>query len=130
MFLRNFIDGTYQLNDQKEPSDFHSCPPPKVRDLELVLAKIIKRIIKHLEKAKIIAKDEHSHFQYQMPDQEYFSILQASSITYRFATGPSKCKKALVLKSLPDGDHNSTSGLVAKNSGFSLHAGVATKAQE
>ncbi|MBK7963276.1 MAG: transposase [Bdellovibrionales bacterium] len=39
-------------------------------------------------------------------------------------------KKALVLKALPDGDHNSTSGLVAKNSGFSLHAGVATKAQE
>ncbi|MBL7669836.1 MAG: transposase [Bdellovibrionaceae bacterium] len=35
-----------------------------------------------------------------------------------------------MLKALPDGDHNSTSGLVAKNSGFSLHAGVATKAQE
>ncbi len=125
-----FIDGTYELNDQKEPSDFHSCPTPKVRDLEPVLAKIIKRIIKHLQKAKIIVKDENSHFQYQMPDQESFSILQASSITYRFATGPSKGKKALVLKALPDGDHNSTSGLVAKNSGFSLHAGVATKAQE
>jgi hypothetical protein len=65
-----------------------------------------------------------------MPDQESFSILQASSITYRFATGPSKGKKALVLKSLPDRDHNSTSGLVANNSGFSLHAGVASKAQE
>jgi hypothetical protein len=65
-----------------------------------------------------------------MPDQESFSILQASSITYRFATGPSKGKKALVLKSLPYGDHNSASGLVAKNSGFSLHAGVATKAQK
>ena len=36
----------------------------------------------------------------------------------------------MVLKALPDGDHNSKTGLVAKNSGFSLHAGVATKAHE
>jgi hypothetical protein len=28
------------------------------------------------------------------------------------------------------GDHSATKGLVAKNSGFSLHAGVATKAHE
>jgi hypothetical protein len=31
---------------------------------------------------------------------------------------------------MPDTDHNSSSGLVTKNSGFSLHAGVATKAHE
>jgi hypothetical protein len=36
----------------------------------------------------------------------------------------------MVLKSVPDGDHNAKSGLVVKNSGFSLHAGVATKADE
>ena len=29
-----------------------------------------------------------------------------------------------------DSDHTATKGLVAKNSGFSLHAGVATKAHE
>ena len=36
----------------------------------------------------------------------------------------------MVIKTLPDGDHNAKSGLVVKNSGFSLHAGVATKADE
>ncbi len=36
----------------------------------------------------------------------------------------------MVLRSVPDGDHNAKSGLVVKNSGFSLHAGVATKAHE
>ena len=51
-------------------------------------------------------------------------------MTYRFATGPSKGKKAFALKSVTDGDHNSRLGLVAKNSGFSLHAGVSTKAHE
>jgi hypothetical protein len=52
------------------------------------------------------------------------------SVTYRFATGASKGKKALVLKTMPETDHNSNSGLVAKSSGFSIHAGVATKAHE
>jgi hypothetical protein len=37
-----------------------------------------------------------------------------------------------VLKSVPDtdADHNASSGLVVKNSGFSLHAGVTTNATE
>lgn len=37
---------------------------------------------------------------------------------------------AIVLKSVTDNDHTVTKRLVAKNSGFSLHAGVATKAHE
>ena len=36
----------------------------------------------------------------------------------------------MVLESITDNDHNATKGLVSKNSGFSLHAGVATKAHE
>ncbi len=35
-----------------------------------------------------------------------------------------------MLKAVDDGDHNSPSGLVAEHSGYSLHAGVATKALE
>jgi hypothetical protein len=63
-------------------------------------------------------------------EEDTFSKLQASSVTYRFATGISKGKKALVLKSLTDGDHNSKAGLVVASSGFSLHAGVACLADE
>jgi hypothetical protein len=68
-----FIDGTYELNEQKEPADFHSAPTPNVQNLELVLTKIITRIIKFLEKENIIVKDENSHLQYQMPEQDSFS---------------------------------------------------------
>jgi hypothetical protein len=57
-------------------------------------------------------------------------LFRTGSVTYRFTTGNSKGKKALVLKSITDTDHTTTLGLVAKNSGFSLHAGVATKANE
>lgn len=41
--------------------------------------------------------------------------------------GPNKGKKALTLKTLQESDLKKNLGLVAKNSGFSLHAGVAMK---
>jgi len=57
--------------------------------------------------------------------EDTFSQIQASSVIYLFATGPNKGKKALVLKTMPNTDLTSGSGLVASQSGFSLHAGVA-----
>ena len=36
----------------------------------------------------------------------------------------------MALMTVPETDHNAKSGLVVKNSGFSLHAGVAVKAHE
>jgi hypothetical protein len=87
---------------------------------------IIHKLIRYLDKQGIISKDQtkdqEQEFQLPISDEDVFSKLQASSITYRFATGKSKGKKAIVLKALDDGDHNSPSGLVAEHSGFSLHA--------
>jgi len=51
-------------------------------------------------------------------------------VTYRFATGPSKGKKDVVLKSLPERDNTAKFGLVAEACGFSMHVGVATQALE
>jgi len=130
-FHQLFIDGSYELGDQGEPTSFIGTPPPTVMEIDQVLAQIITRLTRYLERLKIIVKDDEGGFQLEIPDEDTFSKLQASSITYRFATGPSKGKKALVLKTVPpDGDHNSSGGLVAKNSGFSLHAGVATHAND
>ena len=129
-FHQLFIDGCYELGPAGEPIDFFVANTPTLSELDKVLNQIIKRFTKYLETQKIIVKDSEESFQLEIPEEDTFSKLQASSITYRFTTGPSKGKKAMVLKTLPDGDHNSKSGLVAKNSGFSLHAGVATKANE
>ena len=105
-FHQLFIDGTYELSDQGEPVDFYATDPPTPKELDQVLATIIKRLTRYLEKQKIIVKDEDD-FQLSIPEEDAFSRLQASSVTYRFATGTSKGKKALVLKSMPDTDHNS-----------------------
>lgn len=129
-FHQLFVDGCYELNNQKEPSDFYAAGIPTIAELQEVLLQIIKKITRYLERQKIIIKEENQDFQLAIDDEDTLSKLQASSVTYRFATGKSKGKKALVLSSVPDQDHNTKKGLVANNSGFSLHAGVAVKANE
>jgi hypothetical protein len=130
-FHQLFVDGCYELSDKNEPIDFWVASPPTVKEIEEVLTKIIQKITKYLERQKLIIKDDNDGgFQIPTPDEDTLSKLQATSVTYRFATGKSKGKKAIVLKSVTDTDHSATKGLVAKNSGFSLHAGVATKAHE
>ena len=111
------------------PTGFVECREPTVDELEEVIAKIINRFTRYLKRQNIIVEDE-PELTLPIDDDDTFSKLQKSSITYRFATGPSRGKKALVLKTVVDGDHNSSSGLVAKNSGFSLHAGVNTDSHE
>lgn len=129
-FHHLFVDGLYDVDEQGAPTVFRATEPPAMAELEQVLTKIIKRLVRYLEKINVIAKDEEDGLQLEIPDEDVLSRLQATSVTYRFATGPSKGKKAIVIKTLPDEDHNAKGGLVSKQSGFSLHAGVATKAHE
>ena len=129
-FHQLFIDGSYELGEQKEPNGFTPVAEPRKKELDEVLSRIIQRLIRYMEKKKILIKDESDHLQISLPEGDGFTMIQSSSVTYRFATGPSKGKKAVVLKSLPERDHTSKSGLVAEAFGFSLHAGVATLAHE
>lgn len=130
-FHQLFVDGCFELGDNGEPVDFWVATPPTIKEIEEVLTKIIQKITKYLERQKIIIKDDNDGgFQIPIPAEDTLSKLQATSVTYSFATGKSKGKKAIVLKSVTDTDHTATRGLIAKNSGFSLHAGVATKAHE
>jgi hypothetical protein len=53
------------------------------------------------------------------------------SITYRIAVGPQQGRKVFTLQTLPDCESdNSSPAIVGKTVGFSLHAGVATQANE
>jgi hypothetical protein len=129
-FHQLYIDGCYELGENNEPVNFIETNTPTLPELDHVLSQIIKRVAGYLERKQIIVKDNDSEFQLEIPAEDTFSRLQASSVTYRFATGPSKGKKALTLKTVPDSDHTARFGLVTKNSGFSLHAGVATAAAD
>lgn len=134
-FHQLFIDGVYELGDNEEPVGFHATGEPKKTEISKILEKIILRVTRLLERKGIITKDTsqddpNASLQIDLSDDNSFAKLQAGAISYRFAFGPNKGKKALTLKTVPENDHNSDHGLVAKNSGFSLHAGVAMAGTE
>jgi Putative transposase/Transposase zinc-binding domain len=123
-FHQMVIDGVYEIDEAGAPKAFHCVDAPSKKELERVLKTIIARVITLLEKRGLITKDEDHPVQLDIPAEDPFSRLQAQSVSYRFAFGPNKGRKAFTLKSAPDPDHNSVKGLVANHSGFSLHAGV------
>ena len=120
-----YIDGVYELDDGGKPSEFHLTKAPTLTELADVLNKIIRRTVKLLEKRGLIVKDEEDHLQLDLSEDDALARLQAGAATYRFTIGPNKGKKALTLKTAAESDHKAKNGLVANNSGFSLHAGVA-----
>jgi hypothetical protein len=56
--------------------------------------------------------------------------LLGSSVTYRIAVGPQQGRKVMTLQSLGDCGDDPFTTRVGNVAGFSLHAGVATKAHE
>jgi hypothetical protein len=129
-FHQLFIDGVYELDANKEPTTFHAAPEPTRAELAKILEQIIARVTRLLERRGIIIRDPEQGLQIDLSDDDSFTQLQAGAISYRFAFGPNKGKKALTLKTVPEQDPNSEGGLVAKNSGFSLHAGVTVPGTE
>ena len=63
-------------------------------------------------------------------DEDPSSHLLGSPITYRIAVGPQQGRKLMTLQSLPDCGDDTFTTRVANVAGFSLHAGVATSANE
>jgi rRNA maturation protein Nop10 len=63
-------------------------------------------------------------------DEDPSSHLLGSSITYRIAVGPQQGRKVMTLQTIPDCGDDTFTIRVANVAGFSLHAGVATNANE
>jgi hypothetical protein len=56
-------------SDTGEPVDFYPATAPSVKEIEVVLSKIITKVTKYLEKQKIIIRDEDG-FQLPMPSRQ------------------------------------------------------------
>jgi hypothetical protein len=63
-------------------------------------------------------------------DEDPSNHLLGSSITYRIAVGPQQGRKVLTLQTLDDYGDDQFTTRVGDVAGFSLHAGVATKAND
>jgi len=111
---------------------FWPVKPPTPGDLDEITHKIAKRVSRYLGRAGHLYRDAESEYLDLMSDEEdaMHGIIGAS-ITYRLAFGLNAGRKALTLQAVPTSDNSAKSSeLVSKQSGFSLHAGVACKSNQ
>ena len=91
---------------------------------------IARRLARYLERQGLLERDaEHNTLSLDHSDEDPMNQLRGHSITYRIAVGPQQRRKVFTLQTLP-GIEEPFSGSAGQAAGFSLHAGVAAKAQQ
>jgi hypothetical protein len=130
-----FLDGVYTRVTKRCPIRFLKVKSPTKAELTRLTHKIARRVGRYLERQGLIERDNGSIFlspeavdaSYEDPTNQ----LLGSSVSYRIAVGPQQGRKVFTLQTLPDLETDSSFSCSAGEvAGFSLHAGVATKANE
>ena len=96
---------------------------------------IAHRVARYLERQGLLERDTGNIYltpeAVDASDEDPSNQLLGSSITYRIAVGPQQGRKVFTLQTLPDcGSENPFVSTVGEVAGFSLHAGVAVRANE
>jgi len=126
-----FLDGVYTGGSNW----FRQVKAPNKSELTRLTHTIARRVGHYLERQGLVEHDTGTMYLSQdamdISDEDPTNQLLGSSVTYRIAVGPQQGRKVFTLQTLPDLETDSpyscSTGEVA---GFSLHAGVATKANE
>jgi hypothetical protein len=122
-----YLNGVYDSKGY-----FWPVKPPTTGDLDKITHMIATRVSRYLERAGYLYRDAESEYLDLISEEDdvMHGIISAS-ITYRLAFGPNAGRKALTLQAVPVSENQTkTSVLVSKQSSFSLHAGVACKANQ
>jgi len=96
-------------------------------ELDRLLVTLSRRIVRVLERRGLLIADPE-HCCLDLEPGSSLDHLQASSISYRIAIGPNAGRKALSLYSVPPLRETSNIPLLARASGFSLHAATICEA--
>ena len=122
------LDGVYV--DGRAGPVFHWVKAPTSAELTRLSHTIAHRVGRYLERQGLLVRDDESaYLALDAPDDDPMDTLIGHSITYRIATGPRQGRKVLTLQSLPAIEEPFTTR-AGNVSGFSLHAGVAARANE
>jgi hypothetical protein len=130
-----FLDGVYVENGHGNLR-FQRVNAPNIEELRELVHAISHRVVRFLEKRGFLERDAESSYLVLEPDDDDAMLqLQGHSITYRIAVGPHQGRKVFTLQTLPPdedclGGTPSGSDRVAKEVGFSLHAGVSAEAHQ
>lgn len=121
-----YVDDTSQENHQR----FVSVTHHRIADIANLTHKMSLRIARYLERAGFITRDaENTYLVANSVNASEMAEHQGHSIQYRISIGFQKGKKVFALQTLPPlPDETQGLDLLGKMAGFSLHAGVSTKA--
>jgi hypothetical protein len=125
-----FLDGIYTKN-KLGLIQFERTIAPNQQELAILIHSISHRVARYLERLGILERDEeNSYLQLDGIDDDPMQQLTGCSISYRIAVGPQQGRKVFTLQTLPAVVEDDRYAQVAKEAGFSLHAGVAAQAWE
>jgi hypothetical protein len=125
-----FLDGVYTNNKQGK-TRFQRTVAPNQQELAKLVHTISHRVARFLERQGILERDEeNSYLQLDGIDEDPMQQLIGCSVSYRIALGPQRGRKVFTLQTLPSVEEDDRYAQVAKEAGFSLHAGVAAQAWE
>ncbi len=129
-----FLDGVYTGGSSSLPIWFRPVTAPNRAELTRLTHTIAHRVGRYLERQGLMERDAGNIFLTQeavnASDEDPTNQLLGSSVTYRIAVGPQQGRKVMTLQTLANCGDDQFSTRVGNVAGFSLHAGVATKANE
>jgi len=122
-----FLDGVYA--DTPDGSvRFQWVKAPSPDELTRLTHTLARRIGRFLTRQGLLTQNSETSYLTSDTDDGPMDQLLGSAITYRIAVGPNQGRKVFTLQTLPACD--ATEDDTGRIAGFSLHAGVATKANE
>jgi len=129
-----FLDGVYTGGTNSHPLRFRRIKAPTAEDLVKLTHTIASRVARYLQRRGLLVRDTGQSYLTAEAlggdDETPMDHLLGSSITYRIAVGPQKGNQVFTLQTLPDCGDDPFTTRVGSVAGFSLHAGVATRANE
>ena len=126
------LDGVF-LTHSKHPNPiFKQVSKPTALEIQQVLDNISIKVARRLEKLGFIERDMDNYYLALDESQNDLDELSGYSTTYRIAVGPNQGRKVFTLQTIqPSSEsYNERGPHCASQGGFSLHAGVATKAHQ
>jgi hypothetical protein len=125
-----FLDGVY-VGEADSTAQFRWVKAPTNSELTQLTHTIAQRLARYLERQGLLERDaESSYLALESEDEDPMDQLRGHSITYRIAVGPQQGRKVFTLQTLPDERDGYEAPAAGNVAGFSLHAGVAAKANQ
>jgi hypothetical protein len=124
------LDGVY-IETKYGKTRFQRTSAPEQQELVELVHTISHRVAGFLEREGILERDEeNSYLNLEEDDEDPMQQVIGCSDSYRIAVGPQQGRKVFTLQSIPAWQEDDRFAQIAKESGFSLHAGVAAEAWE